>query len=145
MVKEARNKLYTIIPIFSYAITNNLAFNKSFHFLYNRHREGEEKMIRIMLCCASGMSTSLLVEKMKKAALEQGIEAEIWAVGANEVKANANRTDIILLGPQVRYAQRKIESEAPGVPVAHIDMKDYGMMNGQSVLKQALAILEKNQ
>lgn len=98
-------------------------------------------MIRIMLCCASGMSTSLLVEKMKKAALEQGIEAEIWAVGANEVKA----TDIILLGPQVRYAQRKIESEAPGVPVAHIDMKDYGMMNGQSVLKQALAILEKNQ
>ena len=78
-------------------------------------------MIRIMLCCASGMSTSLLVEKMKKAALEQGI------------------------GPQVRYAQRKIESEAPGVPVAHIDMKDYGMMNGQSVLKQALAILEKNQ
>lgn len=100
-------------------------------------------MIRIMLCCASGMSTSLLVEKMKKAALEQGIEAEIWAVGANEVKANANRTDIILLGPQVRYAQRKIESEAPGVPVAHIDMKDYGMMNGQSVLKQALAILEK--
>ena len=58
-------------------------------------------MIRIMLCCASGMSTSLLVEKMKKAALEQGIEAEIWAVGANEVKANANRTDIILLGPVV--------------------------------------------
>ena len=136
-MKEARNKLYTIIPIFSYAITNNPALNKSFHFLYNRYREGEEKMIRIMLCCASGMSTSLLVEKMKKAALEQGIEAEIWA--------NANRTDIILLGPQVRYAQRKIESEAPGVPVAHIDMKDYGMMNGQSVLKQALAILEKNQ
>ena len=82
MVKEARNKLYTIIPIFSYAITNNLALNKSFHFLYNRYREGGRKMIRIMLCCASGMSTSLLVEKMKKAALEQGIEAEIWAVGA---------------------------------------------------------------
>lgn len=30
-------------------------------------------MIRIMLCCASGMSTSLLVEKMKKSALEQGM------------------------------------------------------------------------
>ena len=67
-------------------------------------------MIHIMLCCASGMSTSLLVEKMKKAALEQGIEAEIWAVGANEVKANADKTDVILLGPQVKYAQKKIES-----------------------------------
>ena len=48
---------------------------------------------------------------------------------------------IILLGPQVRYAQRKIESEAPGVPVAHIDMKDYGMMNGKKVLDDALKVL----
>ncbi len=98
-------------------------------------------MVHIMLCCASGMSTSLLVEKMKKAASEQGIDAQIWAVGANEVKANADKADIILLGPQVRYAQKKIESEAPGVPVAHIDMRDYGMMNGNSVLKQALNII----
>lgn len=99
-------------------------------------------MIHIMLCCASGMSTSLLVEKMIKAASEQGIEADIWAVGANEVKANAAKADIILLGPQVRYAQRKIEAEAPGVPVAHIDMKDYGMMNGKKVLQDALDLIE---
>ena len=142
-MNESRNKLYLIIPIFSYAITNNLSLNKSFHFLYNRYMEGEEKMIRIMLCCASGMSTSLLVEKMIKAAEEQGIKADIWAVGANEVKANAEKADVILLGPQVRYAQRKIESEAPGVPVAHIDMKDYGMMNGKSVLKQAVELIQK--
>ncbi|UTY38819.1 PTS sugar transporter subunit IIB [Allocoprobacillus halotolerans] len=100
-------------------------------------------MVHIMLCCASGMSTSLLVEKMLKAAAEQGIDAEIWAVGANEVKANADKADVILLGPQVRYAQRKIESEAPGIPVAHIDMKDYGMMNGKSVLKQAIQLIQK--
>ncbi|WP_028043792.1 PTS sugar transporter subunit IIB [Candidatus Stoquefichus massiliensis] len=100
-------------------------------------------MIRIMLCCASGMSTSLLVEKMKKAAKEENIEVEIWAVGANEVKANADKADIILLGPQVRYAQKKIESEAPGVPVANIGMREYGMMNGAAVLKQALEIVEK--
>ena len=99
-------------------------------------------MIHIMLCCASGMSTSLLVEKMIKAASEQGIEADIWAVGANEVKANAAKADIILLGPQVRYAQRKIEAEAPGVPVAHIDMKDYGMMNGEKVLEAAIKVID---
>lgn len=100
-------------------------------------------MIKIMLCCASGMSTSLLVEKMKKAAKEENIEVEIWAVGANEVKANADKADIILLGPQVRYAQKKIESEAPGVPVANIGMREYGMMNGAAVLKQAMEIVKK--
>lgn len=98
-------------------------------------------MIKIMLCCASGMSTSLLVEKMKKSAKEQNIEVDIWAVGANEVRANADKADVILLGPQVRYAQKKIEADAPGVPVANIGMREYGMMNGAVVLKQALDIV----
>ena len=43
-------------------------------------------MIRILLCCAGGMSTSLLVTKMEQAAQEKGIETKIWAVGATEVK-----------------------------------------------------------
>ena len=98
-------------------------------------------MIKIMLCCASGMSTSLLVEKMKKAAQEQGVETEIWAVGANEVKANAGKADIILLGPQVRYAQKTIEAEAGGVPVANIEMRDYGTMNGERVYTHAKELM----
>ena len=102
-----------------------------------------EEMINIMLCCASGMSTSLLVEKMKKAASQDGIKVDIWAVGANEIRENADKADVILLGPQVRYAQKKIESEAPGVPVANIGMREYGMMNGAVVLKQALDLIEK--
>lgn len=100
-------------------------------------------MIHIMLCCASGMSTSLLVEKMKKAAKEENFQVEIWAVGANEVKANAEKADVILLGPQVRYAQKKIEAEAPGIPIANIGMREYGMMNGAAVLKQAIEMIEK--
>lgn len=101
-------------------------------------------MVRIMLCCASGMSTSLLVEKMKRSAKEKGIEVDIWAVGANEVRENADKADIILLGPQVKYAQKKIEADAPNVPVANIGMREYGMMNGAAVLQQALEIIDEN-
>lgn len=100
-------------------------------------------MIRIMLCCASGMSTSLLVEKMKKAATEKGIDARIWAIGANEVKENADKADVILLGPQVKYAQKSIIADANGIPVASIGIKEYGMMNGRAVLEQALELVEK--
>ena len=39
-------------------------------------------MIKILLACNAGMSTSLLVENMKKAAQEKGLEIEIKAVGA---------------------------------------------------------------
>ena len=43
-------------------------------------------MIRIILCCASGMSTSLLVQKMEQAAKERQLQTKIWAVSANEIK-----------------------------------------------------------
>ena len=55
----------------------------------------------------------------------------------------STKADIILLGPQVRYAQKKIESEAPGVPVANIGMREYGMMNGKAVLAQAIELCKK--
>jgi len=36
----------------------------------------------IMLVCSAGMSTSLLVTKMQKAAEDRGMEADIFAVSA---------------------------------------------------------------
>ena len=65
-------------------------------------------MIKILLCCASGMSTSLLVEKMKRAATKQNVEAEIWAVML-KIRFKGCRADIIFLGPQVRYAKEEIQ------------------------------------
>lgn len=41
----------------------------------------------IMLACAAGMSTSLLVTKMQAAAKKQGIEATIFAVPVSEAKS----------------------------------------------------------
>ena len=34
-------------------------------------------MKKILLCCSAGMSTSLMVNKMQKAAADKGIEVEI--------------------------------------------------------------------
>lgn len=38
-------------------------------------------MIKILLACNAGMSTSLLVTRMEKAAQEKDLEVEIKAVG----------------------------------------------------------------
>lgn len=37
-------------------------------------------MYKILLVCNAGMSTSMLVQRMEKAATEKGIEAEIIAL-----------------------------------------------------------------
>lgn len=101
-------------------------------------------MKNIVLCCAAGMSTSMLVQRMKEAAQKKGVEVSIKAVPVSEFKENLAEADIILLGPQVKYEQAKLQAQAEplGKKVAVIDMMDYGMMKGDVVLDKALKLLE---
>lgn len=100
----------------------------------------------IMLVCSAGMSTSLLVTKMEKAAEVQGIEADIFAISASDVDNNLEKKEIdaILLGPQVRFMQKQItEKAAPfSIPVDVINMSDYGLMNGEKVLAAGLSLIK---
>lgn len=101
-------------------------------------------MKNILLCCAAGMSTSLLVTKMEAAAKEQGIECKIWAESADAVKSHIDSADVLLLGPQVRYLlpQMKKLGEEKGIPVDSINPVHYGMCNGPEVLKTALNLIK---
>ncbi|MBF4694457.1 PTS sugar transporter subunit IIB [Fusibacter ferrireducens] len=92
-------------------------------------------MKNIVLFCAAGMSTSLLVKKMEKAAEQEGFECKIAAHSLNELKTYGPDADIVLLGPQVRYNLDKVKTELPEKLVVVIDMKQYGMMDGKGVLE----------
>ena len=100
-------------------------------------------MKRILLCCSAGMSTSLLVEKMKKAAIERHLELEIEAIPVVEYESRIVDADVVLIGPQVKYrwVQFKQVADAKGKPIEVIDMMAYGMVNGPKVLDQALALI----
>lgn len=95
--------------------------------------------MNILLCCAAGMSTSLLVTKMEKSAQEQGEQLKIWAVPGDVVKNHIDQADVLLLGPQVRYLlpQLKKLGEEKGIPVDVINTVHYGTCNGAEVLKFA--------
>lgn len=94
--------------------------------------------MRIMLACAAGMSTSLLVTKMQSAAKEAGEEAEIWAVPESEIEKNKGKFDVCLLGPQVRFKLNQVKKAANGeYPVDVIEMTAYGTMNGKAVYEFA--------
>lgn len=100
-------------------------------------------MKNILLVCSAGMSTSLLVTKMKEAAQKKNVEVNIWAVGDAEASDNVGKADIVLLGPQVRFLLSKVEKMVDGQkPVRVIDMVSYGTMNGEKVLETALEVLD---
>lgn len=92
-------------------------------------------MLNILLCCSAGMSSSMLVKKMRIAAKERGIEAEIWATSQTDLPDYKDKADVILIGPQIRFVINDIKKEVrPNLPVYVIDLMDYGTMNGKKVL-----------
>ena len=104
-------------------------------------------MKKIMLVCSAGMSTSLLVTKMEQAAEKVGDEVEIFALPMSDGINRLSTVDCVLPGPQVRFNLGKIKEEAakvnPGLPVDVIDMKDYGMMNGEKVYNYAKKLMDE--
>ncbi|NRT32594.1 PTS system cellobiose-specific IIB component [Clostridium beijerinckii] len=102
-------------------------------------------MVKIRLFCAAGMSTSLLVNKMKEAAGRKGIEVDIEAFPEGQMDKHLDGLDVALLGPQVGYTIGKAKKvcEPKGIPVDVIPMVDYGMMNGEKVLDFALKMVSR--
>lgn len=66
-------------------------------------------MKKIILLCAAGMSTSLLVNKMRKVAEDETEQYEIEAYPVAEAVEKAADADVILLGPQVRFQESKVK------------------------------------
>lgn len=100
--------------------------------------------MKIRLVCSAGMSTSMLVNKMRESAKERSITADIDAVGQAELKNNLDGTQVVLIGPQVRYMEKQIRNmaEPQGIKVDVIDSMAYGLMQGDKVLDQAIGLLE---
>lgn len=100
--------------------------------------------MKILLVCNAGMSTSMLVQRMQKAAQEQGIDLKITAMGVTAAERELNDWDVVMLGPQVRHNLKALQAKGSKTPIEVIDMRDYGLMNGANVLKKAIEVIEKN-
>ena len=100
-------------------------------------------MKKILLLCSAGMSTSIVVKKMKEAAEAKGIEAQIEAVGLEQFHDKLGEYDVFLLGPQVRFKKDELNKLAQevGKKVEVINSMDYGMMKGEKILDFALELI----
>lgn len=98
----------------------------------------------IMLICSAGMSTSMLVKRMQKAAEDKGLNYNIFAVSLSEYKEKIEqeKIDAVLLGPQIGYAKEDLLKENYDFPVDVIDMMTYGQFNGEKVLEMAENMME---
>ncbi len=100
-------------------------------------------MVRVLIVCSWGMSTSLLVESMHSAATTSQYALTVEALSAGEYAAKVDACDVVLIAPQIRHLRKSIEKLAAsaGKPVALIEPFHYATMNGQAVLEQVQQLL----
>lgn len=92
--------------------------------------------MNILLVCSAGMSTSLVVEKMKKALTPEEANSKIEAVALDAFESEVSKYDVVLLGPQVRFKKAEFAkvTEPLGIPLDVINMSDYGLVRGDKIL-----------
>lgn len=98
--------------------------------------------MKILLVCSSGMTTSLLVNKMIDASLAMGNNDKIWAVGQNELDKSIAESDVLLLSPQMKFLFNKIEDKCKkhDVLIGEIPTNFYNKIDGESILNFAYKV-----
>ncbi|MNS10913.1 N,N'-diacetylchitobiose-specific phosphotransferase enzyme IIB component [compost metagenome] len=100
---------------------------------------------KIYLFCAAGMSTSLLVNKMKEHATKHAVPVDIEAFSEALIMERGPEADLILLGPQIKYMLDDFTAKLPSKPIAVIDSLIYGKVDGLALLKFSIARIKEHQ
>ena len=101
-------------------------------------------MIRIILACQFGASTDLLAVKMQEAAKNMDMDVTVNAYSYTSLEQVIDEADIVLLGPQIRFKKKALEKQFAGKNVEFmvVEPSDYGMLNGEKVLRAAVEIVD---
>ena len=101
--------------------------------------------MRIVLCCAGGLSTTMLMNSMKdtvhNSAKLNDADFDFIAIPIDILQSEADNCDVLVLGPQVAH---KLDAVKPSkIPYVIVDQETYGKMDGATVMKQALIARRK--
>ena len=91
--------------------------------------------MKLLLLCAGGASTSILMKKMEKYAAANDMDFTVEAHGVGTYEEYAPDFDVIMLGPQVSY-RRNAVAEETGKPVGVVSSLDYALGNAENIFKQ---------
>ncbi len=97
-------------------------------------------MKKVLVCCNTGVTTSLLVAKIRAVAEVRGLEIEIEASPMATAADHIAEADVVLLGPQVGYAKEAFE-EAGAKNVRVITTEDYATQNADDILDSIEGVL----
>ncbi|GHU51024.1 PTS sugar transporter subunit IIB [Clostridia bacterium] len=104
-------------------------------------------MVYITILCSLGMSTSMIVDNMLGVAKEKGIEVDIDALPFDKADMRLEKTDILLISPQIRHMLGKFKEKYDGKikVIGTIDVTDFGLVRGEKILDSSLKQLNEKE
>ena len=94
--------------------------------------------MNILLVCNAGMSTGIMQVKLTDELKSRNIEGTVKATALAEINEYADKFDVILLGPQIRFALSEVKEKAKDKLVMVIAPQDFGTMNAKKVMDDIL-------
>lgn len=96
--------------------------------------------LRLMLVCANGISTSMLISRIKE---HMNPEDVVEAASIYQAGNKIDKFDVVLLGPHMKPQAPLIENicRLKHKPCALIDSVSYGRLDGKAVFEQAKNLL----
>lgn len=104
---------------------------------YNDLVHKETHMKKIRLFCAGGLTTTLLVNKMKVAATAMGYDVDISAHPVVELNEKGSHCDLIILGPQIASTLKEVQAKFPNQKVMVCDLLAFGNIDAKKILENA--------
>ncbi|MDR2976369.1 MAG: PTS sugar transporter subunit IIB [Streptococcaceae bacterium] len=105
--------------------------------------------MRIILCCNAGLSTTMLMDSMKKTVENSqklnSADFTFKAIPADALDSEIDNCDAIVIGPQVAHKVDQIKdlAEPRHIPYVVVDKETYGAMDGATVIKSVLIAQRK--
>lgn len=105
--------------------------------------------MKIVLCCAGGFSTTMLMDSMKRVVKESKKldenDFEFKAIPVDLLQAEVEDTDALVVGPQIAHKIDYIKPiiEPHNIPYVIVDKDTYGKMDGATVMKMVFVAKKK--
>lgn len=100
--------------------------------------------MKVLLICAAGMSSSMLVKSMEEKSKEIGVPAEVKCIPAElfvEERERIGEYDYVLLAPQVRHYKGAVEEAIknyPKIRLSIIEALTYALVKGDKLIMKVI-------
>ena len=102
-------------------------------------------MVRILLCCGGGFSSSAIAQRMKKEIVRNHLENEVsiefspFSIAQKQI----DNFDIMVCCPHLNiYVKQLVEKQEISIPIYVLPPKMYGCMEIREIYQDALDIID---